>query len=193
MPTKRFLIALAAAGFLAGCSSGGQLRLSQAPGAWHLPPDEVAEIGKGRADLTSRLGNGFRDVAPEIAARALARLGCLSPVPENYILYFGFDKSELNSHARLVIQRVVADARKLREGDAWPHIWVTGHTDLAGSADYNLKLSLRRADAGRAALIEAGIPAANIMIAGRGESDPAVPSPDGVAEAKDRRAVIIIQ
>ena len=56
-----------------------------------------------------------------------------------------------------------------------------------------MTLSLRRADAVRAALIEAGFPAANIATAGRGEGDPAVPTPDGVPEAKNRRAVIIIQ
>ena len=48
------------------------------------PPDKVAEIGEGRAE---------------------AHLDCLSVDPENYILYFDFDKSELSSQARLVIDQ----------------------------------------------------------------------------------------
>jgi OOP family OmpA-OmpF porin len=113
----------------------------------------------------------------------------MAPPPETYIVYFDFDKSNITAAGQAVIDQVVADAHKT----GTPNISVTGHTDLAGPAAYNLKLSLRRADSVRAALIKQGIPAANITTAGRGESDPAVPTPDGVPEAKNRRAVIIIQ
>jgi OOP family OmpA-OmpF porin len=45
----------------------------------------------------------------------------------------------------------------------------------------------------RTALISEGIPAASITVAGRGESDSAVPTPDGVPESKNRRVLIIIE
>ena len=114
--------------------------------------------------------------------------------PDTYIAYFDFDKSDLSSQGRLVIDQVIADARKMSTTlTGWPNVSVTGHTDLAGTAAYNFKLSLRRADVVRAALIGGGIPAENIVTAGRGEGDPAVPTPDGVADAKNRRVVIITQ
>jgi outer membrane protein OmpA-like peptidoglycan-associated protein len=191
MPIKQFLSALAIAGLLAGCSSDiNTLRTT---------PGTGSPFTKALTDEYRRLSiaeAGFRDADPEIAAYAQAHLDCLSPVVSDthtYILYFNFDKSELSSEGGLVIDQVIADARKFPKAGAWPTIAVTGHTDLAGAANYNFKLSLRRADAIRAALIKAGIPAANISTAGRGEGEPALPTADGVAEAKNRRVVVIMQ
>ena len=70
---------------------------------------------------------------------------------------------------------------------------MTGHTDLSGSFDYNMGLSLRRADAVRDALIAGGVSPNQITTAGRGEAEPAVPTADGVREQANRRAEIIIQ
>jgi outer membrane protein OmpA-like peptidoglycan-associated protein len=72
-------------------------------------------------------------------------------------------------------------------------ISATGHADRAGPEDYNMALSLRRADSVRAALIAGGVPADKITVAGRGESEPAVPTPDGVKEQANRRVVIVLQ
>ena len=130
----------------------------------------------------------FLKARAQLEAKPAAAAPPAAP-PETYIVYFDFDKSNITAAGQAVIDQVVADAHKA----GTPNISVTGHTDLAGPAAYNLKLSLRRADSVRAALIKQGIPAANITTAGRGESDPAVPTPDGVPEAKNRRAVIIIQ
>jgi len=141
---------------------------------------EPAEIARCRDDFLKALAQ--LEAKPAAAAP-------MAPPPETYIVYFDFDKSNITAAGQAVIDQVVADAHKM----GTPNISVTGHTDLAGPAAYNLKLSLRRADSVRAALIKEGIPAANITTAGRGESDPAVPTPDGVPEAKNRRAVIIIQ
>lgn len=51
-------------------------------------------------------------------------------------------------------------------------IVVEGHTDSAGTADYNLALSRRRAEAVRSYLVMQGVPAANLKAVGRGKSDP---------------------
>jgi OOP family OmpA-OmpF porin len=141
---------------------------------------EVAHIAACRDEFFKALAQ-LEAKPAEAAPPAMA--------PQTYIVYFDFDKSNITAAGQAVIDQVVADAHKM----GTPNISVTGHTDLAGPAAYNLKLSLRRADSVRAALIKQGIPAANITTAGRGESDPAVPTPDGVPEAKNRRAVIIIQ
>ena len=73
------------------------------------------------------------------------------------------------------------------------HISATGHADRAGSEDYNMALSLRRADSVREALIAGGVSADAITVAGRGESEPAVPTADGVKEQANRRVVIVLQ
>ena len=69
-------------------------------------------------------------------------------------------------------------------------IAVAGHTDTSGSAAYNLGLSARRAEAVRQALVAGGVPADAIMTDSFGESDPLVPTPDGVREPSNRRAEI---
>jgi outer membrane protein OmpA-like peptidoglycan-associated protein len=70
---------------------------------------------------------------------------------------------------------------------------VTGHTDTSGAVEYNLALSLRRANSVKDALVARGVPDGNVSVAGRGESELAVPTGDGVREQANRRAVIVIQ
>ena len=109
--------------------------------------------------------------------------------PEVYIVLFDFDKANIRPDGQQVINQVLADA----QAKGTPQISVTGHADRAGPADYNLALSLRRADAVRQALIAGGISADQITVSGRGEEEPAVPTPDGVREQANRRVEIIIQ
>src|SRR4029077_8496519 len=54
--------------------------------------------------------------------------------PANYTVYFDFDKSVINPAGQAVINDVLADAAK----HAPSSISATGHTDLAGPADYNM-------------------------------------------------------
>jgi len=109
--------------------------------------------------------------------------------PNQYIVLFDFDKSNINKAGKAVIEQVLADAQKMGAVS----ISATGHADRAGPEDYNMALSLRRADSVREALVAGGVPADKITVAGRGESEPAVPTPDGVKEQANRRVVIIIQ
>ena len=44
-----------------------------------------------------------------------------------------------------------------------------------------------------ALIVTGGVAADKITVAGRGESEPAVPTADGVREAKNRRVEIILQ
>lgn len=72
-------------------------------------------------------------------------------------------------------------------------ISVTGYADRSGPEDYNMALSLRRADFVREALIAGGISPDAITVAGRGESEPAVPTADGVKEQANRRVEIVLE
>jgi OOP family OmpA-OmpF porin len=74
-----------------------------------------------------------------------------------------------------------------------PRIVVTGHTDLSGSVAYNQRLSERRAEAVRQALVREGLTAGAISTIGRGKTQPLVPTADGVREPQNRRAEIVLQ
>jgi len=138
-------------------------------------------------DKIAACKNDFMAAMDALEKKQMAEAPAMSPA--NYTVYFDFDKSVIRPDGQAVINNVLADAAK----HAPSSVSVTGHTDLAGPADYNMALSLRRADAVRSALITGGIPADKITVAGRGMSEPAVPTALGVRNAKNRRVEIILQ
>lgn len=106
-----------------------------------------------------------------------------------FTVYFGFDRSDLDAAATQVIDE--AAARYAATGSA--NVMVAGHTDLSGSPAYNQGLSERRAEAVRAALERKGVPVSAISIEAEGEGNPAVATPDGQREARNRRVVITME
>jgi len=111
---------------------------------------------------------------------------------------FDFDRTEIKPEGAQALDKLVADMRTLD----YELVLVTGHTDRIGSRDYNLGLSQRRADAVKAYLVNAGIPADRITTRGV-NSDEQVTRPEdcrgtGSAQAQiaclepDRRVVVLV-
>ena len=69
-------------------------------------------------------------------------------------------------------------------------IMLAGHADRSGSARYNVGLSERRNTSARGYLTGHGIPDGNITSQAFGESQPRVPTADGVRELQNRRVEI---
>ena len=82
--------------------------------------------------------------------------------------FFDFDKSTLRPQGRELLNKVAAELVK-NAGDV-KSIALVGHTDAVGSAEYNQKLSVRRADAVRNYLIEKGVNPSIITATGEGIS-----------------------
>lgn len=82
------------------------------------------------------------------------------------IIYFDFDKSNIRYDAEIELQKVLAVLNK------YPtmNIDIRSHTDCRGPADYNEKLSDRRAKSTRQYLIDKGIAAERLTAKGYGES-----------------------
>jgi outer membrane protein OmpA-like peptidoglycan-associated protein len=70
-------------------------------------------------------------------------------------------------------------------------VQVTGYTDRSGSAAYNQRLSVRRARHVAHILAHMGVPWKAMAVAGRGENDNAVPTPNGVREPRNRRVTVV--
>ena len=64
-----------------------------------------------------------------------------------------------------------------------------GHASQVGSAEYNIALSKRRAEAVRAAMIGAGVDGSRLDIIGYGESQPLLMGEDEQSAAANRRVV----
>ena len=82
------------------------------------------------------------------------------------IIYFDFDKSNIRYDAEIELQKVLAVLNK------YPtmNIDIRSHTDCRASAEYNEKLSDRRAKSSRQYLIDNGIAADRLTAKGYGES-----------------------
>lgn len=69
---------------------------------------------------------------------------------------------------------------------------IVGHTDNVGSAEYNLKLSEKRAISVSSIFIKNGFSASNVASIGRGETQPLNQNESEQARAENRRVSIII-
>lgn len=105
-----------------------------------------------------------------------------------FVVLFGFDQAALDADAMAVISAAAAEYR--RTGAA--RISVRGHTDTSGSSAYNQELSQRREQAVADELLRQGVPSDAITSEALGENDLAVPTPDGVKEAANRRVEITV-
>jgi OmpA-OmpF porin, OOP family len=70
-------------------------------------------------------------------------------------------------------------------------VLVEGHTDSRGSADYNLALSERRAQAVATALESRGIPGDRVQTAGRGKDFPVASNDTAAGRQQNRRVEIV--
>jgi outer membrane protein OmpA-like peptidoglycan-associated protein len=107
--------------------------------------------------------------------------------PRSYVVFFGWDSAAITPEARGVLQVAAQSARESRV----TRIELAGHADRSGSDDYNLGLSQRRADAVKAELERLGVATGQIVTSARGESQPLVPTADGVREPQNRRVEIV--
>ena len=112
-----------------------------------------------------------------------------APAPRNFLVFFDFDKSDITIAADSVIKQA-ADAFK--RGQA-ARIELSGHTDLSGASPYNQRLSLRRAEAVKARLMQEGVGADKVTMEAHGKSRPLLPTPDGAREPQNRRVEIVIR
>lgn len=113
----------------------------------------------------------------------------VAAVPQTYIVFFAFDRSDISPVAAQVLDRAIADYRATGS----TRIVVQGHTDRSGSDKYNQKLSERRAANVASYLGGHGIAAGNISQEAFGESRPRVPTADGIRNDENRRAEIFLR
>ena len=108
-------------------------------------------------------------------------------MPRDYIVFFDLNEASLTPEGRQIVAEAVAHAKSAGA----KVVKVIGYTDRSGAPNYNLRLSVRRADAVKAEMAKLGLSPADIAAEGKGEADPLVPTADGVREPQNRRAVLL--
>ena len=130
------------------------------------------------------------DSQSSVETRYSQLLAARPPRPRTFTIFFLFDS------ATDLAPESLATVKELKAVLAtWPapQLVVVGHTDLAGSQDFDDNLSKRRAQTVAAFLIKQGISAQQIETAARGKREPLVHTADGVPNRMNRRVVITIQ
>ncbi|WP_207460118.1 OmpA family protein [Azospirillum sp. SYSU D00513] len=120
-----------------------------------------------------------------------------APVPQappaaqqnDYLLFFDWNKADITPAS----ERIIADAAASAGQRRAVGIHVVGHTDSSGTPGYNQRLSNRRAEAVRRALVARGIPADRISVEGKGENQLLTQTGANVREPSNRRAEVIIR
>jgi outer membrane protein OmpA-like peptidoglycan-associated protein len=163
--------------------------------------DQVAAQGQMLATQQEQLTaeQRARHEADRRASAALASLEKIAAVKEEArgmvitlsgSVLFASGQSTLLPIARDRLQQV---ARALQDNDPDSTFVVEGHTDSVGSQSMNDELSLRRAEAVRAYLVDQGVEATRIRALGLGPGRPVADNktPDG--RANNRRVEIVIE
>ncbi|MBF0563684.1 MAG: OmpA family protein [Nitrospirae bacterium] len=110
------------------------------------------------------------------------------------IVNFDFDKYSIKMMYKPELDMAASIIKKYPDAN----ILIEGHTDSKGTAAYNMRLSLRRADAVKHYLVVKGVGAERIKVEGYGFTRPVAPNklPNGkdnpAGRAKNRRAEIHI-
>lgn len=193
---RRPIIALACTILLAGCPRQALFVVlpNEEGGAGAITVDDgrtLTTLDQPYAAAESRSGSSApveesRGNIGVIFRRAMATQPIL---PHHFRLYFVLGSDRLTPESAAAYRSVFNDI----EQRPVYQVEVVGFTDTLGDPASNQALSLSRAVAIRAALVRDGVDRDAISVAGRGELDLLVSTPDHVAERRNRRVEITVR
>ncbi len=108
----------------------------------------------------------------------------------SYVFYFPWDSVNAEEVA---FDELEAIAASLRTSGERYEVVINGHADRSGTDEYNMELSHRRASQIKDFLTARNVASSSISYFAFGESDPAVPTSDGVRKRANRRVEIFIE
>lgn len=165
---KRFLMVFAMASLMAGCSSG--VKLNKAP---------VENQNAG-----SMSTQGAQSAVAPVAVNESTIEG--KGPAGSHSVYFDFDKYVVKPE----YQNVIENNANYLKADPRRHAVVEGNTDDRGSAEYNLALGQRRAEAVVRALELLGVKDSQLEAISYGKEKPKAQGTSEEARAENRRADI---
>ena len=200
-------------------ASGGEMVPPIEPFKTNVPPEYLQELSEARAVINglfaqridlkhpnemaalqvnfdcwvSELANNNAEAALTCKTNCMNELNQIhaslqSSQPELFISFFNSGGTSLDSAGLNILQ---AAAQAFEKSNGTKQVLVLGYTDLTGTSAANIHISQERANAGRNALIQLGVPAAAILALGQGDSNPLVATTS--ANRENRRIEVILR
>lgn len=132
----------------------------------------------------------------ELAAELQAEEGTAAPPPLRTVgsrRIYTLPGSAFASGSDRLSASAKASLRALAAQVGGKRLRIEAHTDSQGADAANLALSQKRAEAVRAELVAAGLPAARLAAVGKGESDPVTGNDSAEGRARNRRVEISVE
>lgn len=143
-----------------------------------------------RASSTSSTPEETRMLSEELIVSVFGPALDNEPLPpERHVLFFNFDTTDLRPESREKLSHIYQAIGIRQVCD----VSINGHADRMGREEYNEGLSMQRARRVRGELVKLGLDDKCMKIRYYGESDPLVPTMDGVARRVNRRVEIEIR
>ena len=157
-----------------------------------LPPEELCpfdtpaalEVDKAKAVADAPVRARPAAAAPAAPAPAAAP----TKVTFSSDALFDINKSVLKPEGKKNLDDLVGKIK----GVNLDVVIAVGHTDSMGTDEYNQRLSLARAEAVKAYLVNQGVPADRVRTDGKGESEPVATNDTAEGRAKNRRVDVTV-
>jgi OOP family OmpA-OmpF porin len=143
--------------------------------------DQKALDARGRADQAQTLADQANSRV-DVLSNQVANLDNYRPVAETSV-HFAFNKADLTPKAKTALDQLLAEVPNTKGY----LVVVEGGTDSVGSANYNYKLSEKRADSVVQYLSSKSIPAHKIYLIGLGKDKFAAENTTADGRAQNRR------
>jgi len=127
--------------------------------------------------------------ATEIRKKYAQTLDALPQPPVTLLFYFEEGSVQLTSESKSQTAALI-DLIKTRQPC---FVDIIGHTDTEGEAKANYDLALKRAQMVKSFLDEQKVEMKDVSVVSYGESDPLIPTEDGVAEPRNRRVEVTVR
>ncbi|MDI6616010.1 MAG: peptidoglycan-associated lipoprotein Pal [Syntrophaceae bacterium] len=173
--------------FVSGCATDQAVTTETGTIKSDASMDQIlaAETAKSKAEIAA-MRKAAADKAAAEKAKELERLLAEAAAVKN--IHFAFDRYDLNAEARNILGGL---ADWLSKQGSWV-VTIEGHCDERGTAEYNMALGERRAEAAAAYLASLGISKDRITTISYGEERPLDPRSNEDAWAKNRRDHFVV-
>ena len=186
---------------LGGCAAPPRESIVLVPDpAGHVGAAEVrtaagAQVLQKSGDMTRTQGATVAPSAPTTADAAFVEKTfgealTVEPTPaQTFTLLFENGSSVLRADSLGQLDEIAAASQRRMA----VRVTISGHTDAVGSDKLNDALARERAEEVKRQLLQRKVDQALISTSSHGKGNPLIPTPDGVAEPRNRRVVVIVR